>query len=87
MAKSRVTKVNNVTKGVLLQSRKFIPEKWPAMIFAFESSAVSIPTEIEGIEIPQTSVNLISYVRTDLLSPEVMSELRNKIQMDKEIKQ
>ena len=83
--KSRVTRVNAPGKGVILQSKKFTTEKWPNMVFAFESTQVSVPTEIEGVEIPEVTTNLITYVRLDLLAPETVAELRNKIQMDKEI--
>ena len=82
--KTKVTKVNNPTKGVVLQSKKFpVTEKWPNVIFAFETSINNISTSIEGIEIPEVVVNAISYVREDLIPQEVLEEINNKIQMEK----
>jgi hypothetical protein len=87
MAKNRVTKVLSPSKGVILQSRKFSTEKWPNVVYAFETNQVNVPTGIEGVEIPDVTTNLISYVRMDLLAPETIAELQNKIKTDRDIMQ
>ena len=84
MAKSRVTKVIDPTKGtVILQAKKLSTNNWPSMIHAFETTQVNVPTEIEGVEIPEITTNLISYVRLDLLSPETVRELQIKMEQEK----
>ena len=87
MSKNRVTKVLSPSKGVILQSRKFSTKKWPNIVYAFESVQVNVPTGIEGVEIPEVTTNLLSYVRMDLLAPETIAELQNKIKTDKDIMQ
>ena len=83
--KTKITKVNNPSKGVVLQSKRFpATERWPNVIFAFETKINNVSTSIEGIEIPEVIVDAISYVREDLIPQEVLEEINNKIQMEKQ---